>query len=303
MKSLILLTLSLFLATGLSSSRADEFDKVEIKTIPVAGRVTMLQGRGGNIAVFRGEKFTLLVDDQFAPLTGKIVKAVEAISSTPIRFVVNTHWHGDHTGGNENLGKAGAVIVAHDTVHKRMSKDQFISLFKKTVKAAPDGALPVITFDRTLSFRFSGETILVKFIGPAHTDTDSLVYFQDSNVIHTGDTYFAGRYPFIDTSTGGSVTGVLRALDTILELSSETTRVIPGHGRLSTPTQVRETRSMIATLLSRVERAIAEGKTDAQIVKSGMSADFDEKFGGGFISGATFLQIICDSVRQELKGK
>lgn len=292
-----LMTLFFALLAGTSMAQTNDFEKVEIKTIPVSGRVSMLEGRGGNIAVFVGDKYTLLVDDQFAPLTNKIVAAVRGLTALPIRFVVNTHWHGDHTGGNENLGKAGAVIVAHDNVHKRMSEKQLNAFFNKTSEASPTEALPVITFDDSVKFRLSGETILVRSIGPAHTDSDSLVYFQDSNVLHTGDTFFAGKYPYIDVSTGGSINGVIRALKSIVELTNEETRIIPGHGPLSTPNDVRESLKMMETLRERVRVAMVSGQSDEEIVNSKMTADFDEKFGGGFISGPKFLQLLCDSLR------
>ena len=275
--------------------------EVQIRTEAVAGRVSVLFGQGGNIAVFAGENNTLIVDDQFAPLTDKIVAAISKISIHPVRFVVNTHWHADHTGGNENFGKAGAVIVAHDQVHTRLSRDQFVSFFKKTVKASAPEALPVVTFEDSLSFRFGKEKIRVQFVGPAHTDTDAIVFFEQSNVIHTGDTYFSLRYPFLDVSTGGSIPGLIGALDRILELADAKTRIIPGHGPLSNSAELRKTRNMIDTMRKRIDRAIANGKSDAEIIASKPTADFDSVFGGGFITGDKFVQLICDSQRKILR--
>src|SRR5260221_7435479 len=202
------------------------FDAVQIKTTQVAPGIYMLEGEGGNIGVSAGEDGVFLIDDQFAPLSQKIMAAVKAISEKPIRFLMNTHWHGDHVGGNENLGKAGVVIIAHDNVYKRMSVGGAITALKQNYAPAPRAALPVVTFNQTATFRQNGDDITSTHLPPAHTDGDSFVRFAKANVIHTGDVFAAYRYPFIDSESGGSVKGVLRAIDVMLPLMDDNTKVI-----------------------------------------------------------------------------
>src|SRR5712672_2616409 len=206
------------------------FDKVEIKTTKITDTIYMLEGEGGNIGVSAGEDGVVLIDDQYAPLTPKILDAVKAISDKPVRFLMNTHWHGDHIGGNENLGNAGVVIIAHDNVYKRMSVGGAITALKQNYAPAPRAALPVVTFNQTATFRLNGDDITSTHLPPAHTDGDSFVRFAKANVIHTGDVFAAYRYPFIDPESGGSVKGVLRAIDQMLPLMDDNTKLIPGHG-------------------------------------------------------------------------
>src|SRR6185295_15341102 len=178
-----------------AAAPAQNFDKTEIKTTKVAEGVYMLEGEGGNIGVSAGEDGAVLIDDQFAPLTPKILAAIKTISDKPIRFVINTHWHFDHTGGNENLGKAGVVIVAHDNVYKRLSTEQFVRLLNnRKVPALSKEGLPVITFSETITFRLNGDEITVYRIPPAHTDGDAMVRWKKANVVHTGDVFAAYRY-------------------------------------------------------------------------------------------------------------
>jgi glyoxylase-like metal-dependent hydrolase (beta-lactamase superfamily II) len=224
-KAITVLLLSLF--SGVVCVQAgdaeDEFSAVEIKTIKL----------GGNIGVSSGEDGVFMIDDQFAPLTVRIKAAIEKISDKPIRFIINTHWHYDHTGGNENHGNEDVVIVAHDNVRERLSKDGFIEAFNKKIPASPKAALPVITFNDRVTFHLNQQEIQVIHRSNAHTDGDSIVIFKSANVIHTGDTFFNTMYPFIDGSSGGSVKGVIDATDYVLSLANETTKIIPGHGPLA----------------------------------------------------------------------
>ena len=229
--SAFLLSLGIaFLATPNPVKAQQDLENVQIKTIPVADSIYMLIGQGGNIGVSAGDDGIFLIDDQFAPLTGKIRAAVGKISKEPIRFLINTHWHFDHTGGNENLGKAGVVIVAHDNVRQQMSVDQFIELFNREIPASPSIALPVITFNDTTTFHLNGSTIHAFHVEFAHTDGDSVIHFREANVIHTGDVYFNGIYPFIDVDSGGSINGMIAAVNRILALCDDQTKIIPGHG-------------------------------------------------------------------------
>ena len=225
------------------------FDAVQIKTTQVAAGIYMLEGEGGNIGVSAGEDGVFLIDDQFAPLTPKIVAAVAAISDKPIRFLMNTHWHGDHVGGNENLGKAGVVIIAHDNVYKRMSVGGAIQLLKQNYAPYPKAALPTVSFSQSATFHLNGDDVTSIHLPPAHTDGDSLVRFANANVIHTGDVFAAYRYPFIDVESGGSVKGILRAIDRLMPMLDDNTKVIPGHGGLSSKKDVLAYRKMIATVI------------------------------------------------------
>src|SRR6185503_12175274 len=201
---------------GTALAQQQDFSKVEVKSQKVAEGLYMLQGAGGNIGLSVGADAAFLVDDQYAPLTPKITAAVKALTDKPIKFVLNTHWHGDHTGGNENLGTAGTLIVAHDNVYRRMSTEQFITFFNEKVAASPKVALPVITFNDTLTFHLNGDDLHAFHVPPAHTDGDSIVHFRKADVIHMGDTFFNGMYPFIDVDSGGGIEGMIGAADKVL---------------------------------------------------------------------------------------
>jgi len=237
-----------------SNAYSQEFDKVQISTIKVAENIYMLQGQGGNIGVCVGEDGVFIVDDQFAPLTAKIKAAIAKLSNKSIRFVINTHWHFDHVGGNENMGEAGAVIVAHENVRKRMSTDQFIEFFNKKLPPSPKVALPVITFTQDIAFHLNNEETRIFHATNAHTDGDAIVFFKKSNVIHTGDIYFAGIYPFIDTSSHGSIDGMIKAAKHILSIINDDTKVIPGHGPLSKKAELAEYVEMLVSLNNAFKR-------------------------------------------------
>jgi len=293
MKKLIAATASLAVCAALAQQ---DFSKVEIKATQLGPTTWMLTGAGGNLGVSAGDDATFLIDDQYAPLTERITAAIAKISPKPVKFVVNTHWHGDHTGGNENLGKAGVVIVAHDSVRKRMSTDQFIELFKMKEPASPHVALPVVTFADAVTFHLNGDEIQVMHVAPAHTDGDAIVYFSKSNVIHMGDTYFAGMYPFIDTSTGGRIDGMVAACDKALALGADDTKIIPGHGPLSNKVELKAWRDMLAAISTRIHKMVADGKKLEDIVAANPTADFDSKYGGGFVKGPKFVEMVTLNV-------
>jgi len=292
-----LFALLALLALGAQAQQRN-FDAVQIKTTQVAPGIYMLEGEGGNIGVSAGEDGVFLIDDQFAPLTPKIVAAVKAISDKPIRFLMNTHWHGDHVGGNENLGKAGVVIIAHDNVYKRMSVGGAITALKQNYAPAPRAALPVVTFNQTATFRLNGDDLTSTHLPPAHTDGDSFVRFAKANVIHTGDVFAAYRYPFIDPESGGSVKGVLRAVDQMLPLMDDNTKVIPGHGGLSSKKDVLAYRNMISRVVGRIEPMAKAGKTLEQVMAAKPTREFDEKW-GKFRKPEAFVEIVYNGLRKK----
>lgn len=288
-----LLALSLGIATA---AGAQNPDSVTIQTIPIRGNISMLTGQGGNIGVLAGPDGTFIIDDQYAPLSAKIQSALMALSVKPVRFVVNTHWHGDHTGGNENFGAAGAILVAHENVRKRMSTDQFIEAFKMKVAPAPAGALPVVTFTDQLTFHWNGEKIRVFHVKNAHTDGDAIVYFQDSNVFHMGDTFFNGFYPFIDGSSGGGMDGMIAAVDQILPMANAETKFIPGHGPLATHADLVAYRRMLVTVRDRISAMVRRKRTLDQVIAGKPTAEFDATWGKGFLNPETFIAIVYRSL-------
>lgn len=266
MRSVPLLALtSLVFATP---ALAQNMDSVQIQTQRLADGVYMLIGQGGNMGLSVGEDGAFLIDDQFAPLTDKIVAAIAAVSSESVRFVFNTHWHGDHTGGNENLGEAGALIVAHQNVRERMAVAQVLERIGRaasTTPASPGGALPVVTFTEDVSFHINGDELHAFHVSNAHTDGDAIVHFERANVVHMGDTFFRDRFPFIDTATGGSIDGIIAAADAGLSVMDAETQVIPGHGALSTRENLREYRDALKTMRDSVADLMEQGMTLAEI--------------------------------------
>jgi len=274
------------------------FDTVQVRTIPAGKGVYMLQGAGGNLALAVGQDGAFLVDDQFAPLTPKILAAVKAVTDKPVRFVVNTHWHADHTGGNEGMAGAGALIVAHDNVRIRMSSEQFIAVFNSRTPPAPVKALPVVTFSESVAFHLDAEHIKVTHVPHAHTDGDALIRFESANVLHLGDTFFNGFYPFFDQSTGGSYEGMIRAADAGLRLANDSTRIIPGHGPLGSRADLVAYRDMLVKVRDRVRPLIAAGRTKEQVVAAKPTADLDVRWGNGFLKADVFLGLVYDSMKQ-----
>ena len=293
--------LYVFLAGVISSgvtAQEDRFAGVEITTEQVVPGIYMLVGAGGNIGVSVGEDGIFMIDDQFAPLTDRITAAVAALSDQPIRFLVNTHWHGDHTGGNENLGNRGVLIVAHDNVYQRMSRDTEIGAFNQVVPASPEAALPVITFNDNVTFRLNGEEIRAVHYRQSHTDGDSVIHFVNANVVHTGDIWFNGFYPFIDVSSGGSIDGVISSIGKLIDLADDNTRIIPGHGPLGDKQGLQAYLEMLEAVRDRMSKLIDEGKSLEQIIELRPNADFDDAMGKGFINPETFLQILYSDLKR-----
>lgn len=242
----LILILSFALPSALTGQ---DFSRVQVTVVPVATGIYMLQGAGGNIGLSVGDE-AFVIDDQYAPLTAKIREAIATVTSKPVRFVVNTHWHGDHTGGNENLSMAGAIIVAHENVRRRMSVEQFMAAFNSRVPASPRKALPVVTFTDAISLYVNDDSIDVMHVERAHTDGDAIIVFRKANVVHMGDTYFNGGYPFIDLSSGGSIDGIIATADRVLASTNDSTKIIPGHGALGNRASLRQYRDVLVSLNS-----------------------------------------------------
>jgi len=257
------------------SLRAQNFDTIQVRSVLVAGSVHMLQGAGGNIGLVVGNDAVFVVDDQFAPLTPKVLAAIKAITPDPVKFVLNTHWHFDHTGGNENMGKAGALIFAHENVRRRMSTSQRIEALNRTERASPHGALPVVTFTDTVTFHLNGDSIVVFHVAPAHTDGDAIVYFTKANVVHTGDVFVSAGFPFVDLSSGGSIDGIIRAAERIMVTTNAQTKIIPGHGPLTDRARVKEYHDMLYVLRDRMRKEIAAKHTIEQVLASKITAEYD----------------------------
>ena len=285
------LCLALTLATRLPAA-AQNFDTVQVRTIKAGEGVYMLTGLGGNIGVSAGTDGVVLVDDQYAPLTDKIRAALAGLNPGPIRFLINTHWHFDHTGGNENFGKSGIVIVAHENVRRRMSAEQFMTTFAQSIKASPAGALPVVTFTDAVTFYYNGDSISALHVPPAHTDGDVIVWFRHANVIHMGDTFFNGRYPLVDLASGGSIDGFVAAADRVLAMADANTKIIPGHGPLGDRAALQSFRTMLVTVRDRIKQAVAAGRTLEQVQAAKPTAEFDAVWGNGRITPTMFVDVL-----------
>lgn len=293
------LALAAVFLVGAAPLSAQNYDTVTVRTIPAGQGVYMLTGAGGNIALAVGDDFAFLVDDQFAPLTQKILAAVKQVTDKPIRFLVNTHWHGDHTGGNESMANSGIIIVAHDNVRTRMSTEQFIAAFNSKVPASPKAALPVVTFIDGVAFYNGSEQIHVVHVPPAHTDGDAIVHFTRANTVHMGDTFFNGFYPFFDLSSGGSFEGMIKAVNQALAYVNDSTKVIPGHGPLGGKKELLAYRDVLTKVRDRIAALIKQGKTRAQVIAAKPSAEWDATWGAGFMKPEVFIGMAYDSMKKK----
>jgi glyoxylase-like metal-dependent hydrolase (beta-lactamase superfamily II) len=277
-----------------------DFSKIEIKAEQLAPGVAVLFGAGGNIGVSYGEDGTILIDDQYAPMTAKIQAAVSGLGAAPVKFLVNTHWHGDHSGGNENLGNAGAVIMAHDNVRVRLAAGAVSGAGTsgaRTIPAAPPAALPVITYAEGLKLHLNGEEVRVIHMPAAHTDGDSIIHWTKSNVIHMGDLFMLQvSFPYVDRDSGGDVRGLVAAADKVLAIANDQTKIIPGHGAIATKADLQNHRNMIATVIAKVEAGIKAGQTLEQIKASNPTDGFGVN-PKGFISAERFVETVYNILK------
>ncbi len=291
----LLLAASPLVLSACSESNAqesDRFAKVEIKAEPLADGIAVLFGAGGNIAVSYGPDGTVLIDDQFAPLTDKIKAAVSDLGAEPVKYLINTHWHYDHTGGNENLGQAGVLILAHDHVRDRLIKGN------DDVPPAAPAALPVITYHDGIKLHLNGDEIRVRHMKHAHTDGDSIVFWQKANVVHMGDLFFNKvTLPFIDLSSGGNARGMLAAADKVLAMVDDDTRIIPGHGPMANKADLIAYRDMLKSVIAAVEKAQSEGKSLAQVQAMKPAAQWDVN-PDAFIKGDAFVEAVYKSLQK-----
>jgi cyclase len=275
---------------------AQNFDKVEIKTQKLADGLYMMQGAGGNLGVLTGADGVLLVDAQYAPLSERIKAAIHAVSDKPVRLLVNTHWHGDHVGGNENFAKDGATILAQDNVRVRMSVAQINRTYNDTTPPSPPLALPLVTFPDSMTLHVNGQTVTVFHVPNAHTDGDCVLWFHEANVIHTGDVCFNGFYPFIDLATGGSIDGMIAADDRVLAVADAKTQIIPGHGPLTDRAGLQRFRDMLAGVRGNIAPLVARKLTLEQAIATHPTAAWDSTWGKGFMKPPAFI----GSVYQDL---
>jgi len=290
----ILLPVILLLFVVSINGQQQDFSKVQVKATKVAGNIYMLQGSGGNIGVSVGADGILIIDDQFAPLADKIRAALKELGQGKLRFILNTHWHGDHTGGNIVFGPE-ATIIAHDNVRKRLSTEQKSEVFKNTTPASPKEALPVITFGQSLSVHFNGEEIRVIHYPQGHTDGDSVIFFTTSNVIHLGDDFFAGRFPFVDLESGGSIEGLTKNIGEIITQIPDGAKLIPGHGPLSTIDDLKSYHRMLQQTTDIVRQKMTAGKTLEQIKSEGLPEEW-KPWGTGFIKTDLWIETIYKSL-------
>lgn len=278
---------------------AADNDAVPIKAVAVAPGIHLFIGRGGNVAISSGADGVLLIDDQYASQYDAIVTAIRDVTDAPARFLINTHWHDDHSGGNAAMSDAGAIIFAHDNVRRRLSTDQVLEFFNKERPASPANALPVVTFTSDITFHFNNDTVHVFHVGNAHTDGDAAVHFRRANVIHTGDVFFNGMYPFIDTGSGGSMIGVIAAAEKILAIADADTKIIPGHGPLSDKRGLSQYHAMLLAVQRSIAQLIVSGATEEQAVLAQPTASFDATWGGGFLNPDRFVRMVYDNIKRD----
>ena len=294
MKSLLIYTLLLWSTLSYSQGR---FDDVTITHHQLTDNIYMLEGAGGNVGILVSDEEVLMIDDQFAGLSEKLMAKISELSGGKTTRLINTHWHGDHTGGNENFGNAGAQIIAHENVRKRMSNP--VKRSGQVQPAAPDVALPVITYQEAMQLYFLNEPIKLIHVHNAHTDGDSFVYLPESNVLHMGDCFFNGRFPYIDLSSGGSLSGAVKAAETALMVADDDTQIIPGHGSMATYQDLEAYKAFLSVIQDRITKFVADGGTKETLDPAEIIKDY-EVLDGGFINAERFANIVLESALQDV---
>lgn len=290
------LSLLFFVIVATTAFSQQSFDTVQIRPLKITDRVYMLKGSGGNIGLLTGADGLLMIDDQFAPLSEKIATAVKGIDAGPVRFLVNTHIHGDHTGGNENFKKMGVTLVAHDVVRQRMSKESINPRTNQTVPPRDKAAWPEITFADRMNFHLNDEDIELYHFTSGHTDGDVVIRFVKANVYHVGDLFNRGSFPFIDGGNGGDVVGLISNFDKILALIDDNAKVIPGHGNLATKADVKAYRDMLVDIQTQVASALKKGKKVEDIGAMDIATKYEKNFPSAFIKGKDFVLVVANQL-------
>jgi glyoxylase-like metal-dependent hydrolase (beta-lactamase superfamily II) len=298
MRTLLVALAALALASSPLSAQQN-FDNVQIRTVKVSAGVYVLMGAGGNIGLSVGENDAFIIDDQYAPLTPKVLAAIRAVTRKPVRFVLNTHLHGDHTGGNENFGRAGALIVAHHNVRRRMSVEQFNAFLDRRIPAAAPSALPVVTFSDVVTFHLNGDEIRAVHVVPSHTDGDAVVHFQRANALHAGDVFVRYGYPYVDISAGGSIDGMIEATGMMLSMVKDDTKIIPGHGEVATKKDLQQFHDVLVIIRDRVRGQIAQGKSLGEVKAAKPTAEFDATWRNDFVTPDKFVEIVYTSLTKK----
>jgi cyclase len=280
-----------------------DFSKVEIKTTELGDKVYMLEGQGGNITVAVANDGIIMVDGEYAPLHDKIKAAIAGISKQPIKYLINTHFHGDHTGGNEPFAKDGVAVIAEINVKNRLAAGTTNGLTGAKVQAASEGALPSKTYTGAFKIRLSGRVADLKHVANAHTDGDTYVWFKTANVLSTGDTFTNGRYPNIDFANGGNIKGMIAAADAYLKLTNAKTRIVPGHGPIADKAALTEYRTMLVTARDRMTKLVKEGKSEDEVVAARPFADLDAKWAPTELAGKNFVRVVYHSLADKPDAK
>ncbi|MCB2112684.1 MAG: MBL fold metallo-hydrolase [Parvularculaceae bacterium] len=306
MKLTTLIAAGLLIVYPANALAQRDFSEIEITTQEVAPGVYMLQGAGGNIGLSTGPDGAFMIDDQFAPLSAKILAAIAKVSDEPVKFLVNTHWHGDHSGGNEAFADRGAVIIAHENVRTRLKEG--LKRASGETPPAPYASLPVITFSDSVNFYWNGQSINVRHPAPAHTDGDAIISFRPANVVHMGDTFFNGAYPYIDIESGGDLDGVIAAHEATLGEIDDNTKIIPGHGPLSAKKDLERYLAMLKDVRARVQALVDSGLDENAAVKADPLKDLNGEWGTGFIDGeamtrAAYRSLTRNKTQAPTKGR
>jgi glyoxylase-like metal-dependent hydrolase (beta-lactamase superfamily II) len=296
MTSKAMTALSILAAGFISLATTVQADEVNIITTQVSEQIYMIEGKGGNIGLFIGKEGTFLIDDQFAPLTEKIIEAIKSVGGDHPEFLINTHYHGDHTGGNENLGQGGTLIFSHDNVRERLSTGSFIEAFNMQRSGVILKGLPVVTFSEDISFHLNGDSVQAMHVPHAHTDGDSFIHFKAANVIHAGDIFFNGFYPFIDVNHGGSLKGMIAAVDKILLLADNNTKIIAGHGPLGDKSQLSSYHQMLVTAYERLRKLKENGSSVQETITAKPLADLETTWGGGLFTSDRWIELTYSGI-------
>ena len=278
----------------------EEKDNSIFDIIQVTDSIYMLAEGGGNVGVFVGDDGIFLIDDKIDVLSEKLLNSINKISDKPVKFIINTHWHPDHVGGNEELAKTDSIIISHGNTRERLSNEQFSSFLNKTVAPLPESALPIITFNNEITFYFNNDVINVKHIPAAHTDGDAIVHFNNSNVIHVGDIVSDTYFPYVDISAGGSIDGLIEGIENmILPLANEETKIIVGHGSLSTKDHIIASLDMLKDIRSTISEAILQNKTLEEVHVIEPTEQHEEQYGDGFINSTQFTELVYKSLTSQ----